>query len=513
MAFSYGFYNSYNHDRKYNAIQVSQIFDGIIMDGVYSSIGNQMTVRASSTNNQVIVGSGRAWFDHTWNYNDADLPVEASVSDILLDRIDAVVLDINSNNNVRENKILWITGTAASNPKKPTMIKEKDHKQYPLAYVTRKANASQITQANIENRVGTSECPFVTGILQQVSIDNLLLQWNDQWHEKLTSLEQSFENWFDGTQTSFNDWLNEMKEVAGEDPTTAMLMHMVDKNNPHQVTGDQVGPVSKFSTKRVTATTLGELKTALANFASENLTNNNNTFISSLTFPFSTGFIAVWNAGDDSATLPTNSLFTFTLIGNNQNGSYLTYLISSINTGWQLYTVSRTNNNWSKITKVIIDTDFASASVGSAAKLTTPRSLKVALNSTNAVTFDGSANQDSIPISGKLGIGNGGTNATTQADALTNLGAQPVNIRYTNYSAGTGIWAANTEYSGYSFRGTIPAQAVSEDMFPIIVFNPEQANSGNFAPIAKAGSACMYIYAKTKPTAAFIIPSILVMKK
>lgn len=46
---------------------------------------------------------------------------------------------------------------------------------------------------------------------------------------------------------------------------------------------------------------------------------------------------------------------------------------------------------------------------GSAATLTTPRNLGVLLSSSSSVTFDGSANQTSIPVSGILSVSNGGT--------------------------------------------------------------------------------------------------------
>lgn len=45
--------------------------------------------------------------------------------------------------------------------------------------------------------------------------------------------------------------------------------------------------------------------------------------------------------------------------------------------------------------------------------LLTARKLKVALGSTTDVTFDGTADVTNIPISGTLGVGNGGTGATT----------------------------------------------------------------------------------------------------
>ena len=38
MAFTYGFYNALDHDRKYNAEQISRIFDTLLNDGVFSNV-------------------------------------------------------------------------------------------------------------------------------------------------------------------------------------------------------------------------------------------------------------------------------------------------------------------------------------------------------------------------------------------------------------------------------------------------------------------------------------------
>lgn len=180
MSVTCGFYNSKNGDRKYDAIQMSSIFDGIIRDGVLQHYGTAMVVKESE-GMMVNVGIGRAWFNHTWTLNDALLPLTVPISEVLLNRIDAVVLEVDARESVRANSIKIIKGTPASSPKNPTLIKTNDRWQYPLAYIRVNAGVTAIRQANITNCVGTSACPFVTAPLEKMSIDALVAQWGDQW--------------------------------------------------------------------------------------------------------------------------------------------------------------------------------------------------------------------------------------------------------------------------------------------------------------------------------------------
>ena len=203
MALSCGFYNSdpSTHDRKYDAVQISQIFDGIISNGVYSNYEKALIVKASSTNGEVIVQPGRAWFNHTWTLNDADLPVEAPDPGVILDRIDALCLDINSDVTARENTIVWVQGTEAVTPEKPTNFANTEtHHQYPLCYVTRKAGTTVINQEDIENTVGTSLCPFVTGIIETLSADDLMLRWEASFESWIVKRQDDFDNWFANIQ-------------------------------------------------------------------------------------------------------------------------------------------------------------------------------------------------------------------------------------------------------------------------------------------------------------------------
>lgn len=207
MSVTSGFFNSLNGDRRYNAEQMSSIFDGVINDGIFANIGTAFGVRAD-TGNTITVGIGRAWFNSTWLLNDSILPLTADVSEILLDRIDAVIIEIDHSESVREGSIKIIKGTPSSNPNKPTMIHTSEVNQYPLAYIFRKANTSSITQADITNMIGTSSTPYITGILQVQNIDNIVAQWENQWttfyNEETSDMEATNAFWKYQWSTWFN---------------------------------------------------------------------------------------------------------------------------------------------------------------------------------------------------------------------------------------------------------------------------------------------------------------------
>lgn len=68
----------------------------------------------------------------------------------------------------------------------------------------------------------------------------------------------------------------------------------------------------------------------------------------------------------------------------------------------------------------------AGGAANSATKLATARKLKVNLAGANAQSFDGSADVQSIGVSGTLAISNGGTGTTSANGIRTNIGVNPV---------------------------------------------------------------------------------------
>lgn len=187
MSLTYGFYNSVDHDRVYDATQFGSIFDGVINDGVFQNIGELFEV-IPNEGMEVFVGTGRAWFNGTWTLNDTKYNLELSPSHPVFSRIDAVVLEVNQESATRANSIKIVEGDMSSTPQRPTLVDDEFVHQHPLAYITIQPNVTEITEADIQNVIGVEEegCPFVTGILEVNSVDYLYSQW-----------QASFETWFD----------------------------------------------------------------------------------------------------------------------------------------------------------------------------------------------------------------------------------------------------------------------------------------------------------------------------
>lgn len=203
MAFTFGFYNAVDSDRAYTAEQVSSIFEGIITDGIFPDIGDKFAVTPGS-GLQVKVGTGKAWFNNTWNLNDAAISLNLDASDPALKRIDAIVLEVDKRIAGRENSIKVIKGTPATSPTVPDINFDIDDDEellvfrHPLAYVTINNGATSILQSNIMDMRGTEDCLYITPCFTVASEDELREDWQNQ----------------------FDTWFAELWDELSTDPVT-----------------------------------------------------------------------------------------------------------------------------------------------------------------------------------------------------------------------------------------------------------------------------------------------------
>ncbi len=213
MAWESGFFNSVNGDRVYNADHISGLFEGLITDGVYESVGNKLAVQANS-GMTIQIASGRGFFGGRWVNNDAEFLLTLEDADVLLKRYCAVCVRVDLSTEARTAQPYLKYGALASEPIKPTMERTDTVKEYCLAYILINGGATEITNADIEDaRFDTNVCGWVTGLIKQIDANTIYQQQAAILDAFLAQQEKTVQEWVESL-TSYLDANAEAKIAA-----------------------------------------------------------------------------------------------------------------------------------------------------------------------------------------------------------------------------------------------------------------------------------------------------------
>ena len=134
--------------------------------------------------------------------NSADYTLSVEESDVLLNRIDAVIFFVDFD--TRSMGIEIKTGAVASTPAAPALVRTDDRYEMCLAQISVPKQTEEITTAMITDTRGNSElCGFVQGLIQQVDTTTLFQQW-----------QSAFETWFSEIQSEFRSGLS-LRKLEG----------------------------------------------------------------------------------------------------------------------------------------------------------------------------------------------------------------------------------------------------------------------------------------------------------
>lgn len=108
---------------------------------------------------------------------------------------------------------------------------------------------------------------------------------------------------------------------------------------------------------------------------------------------------------------------------------------------------------------------------------------------------------------------------STSITALLNE-KENVILMFTNKTVATNAWGSwvyqsgeQTLHDAYPFRATVSCSGATATMLPEVTFDYDALATGNLAPIASSGANCVYIYAKTRPSATTKILNILLFRQ
>lgn len=183
------------YDRLYNAEDMTSYLDLLVGNGVFPNPSTQLQVRAS-TGMDVIVGAGSGWINGHKMVNTADYTLTVDNSDVLLNRIDAVIFFVD--HDTRSMGIEIKTGAVAQNPVPPALVRTDDRFELCLAQISVPKQVTDITAAMITDTRGNSNlCGYVQGLIQQMDTTTMFQQW-----------QAAFESWFSEIQSEFRSGLS-----------------------------------------------------------------------------------------------------------------------------------------------------------------------------------------------------------------------------------------------------------------------------------------------------------------
>lgn len=189
MAITYGFFNSVDGDRKYNAQDIGRYLHGIVSSGVYADSSTSLQVLAVGGMN-VQVQPGRAMLNYHYMENDEPLTLTLPAG-ATQNRLDAIVARVDMIE--RRCEITVKTGIPAASVAPPLMQRTAERMEYALAYVHVEKYATAITQENIQDkRPDNNVCGWVHGLINQVDTSTLQLQYEEAYANKMADLEAYF---------------------------------------------------------------------------------------------------------------------------------------------------------------------------------------------------------------------------------------------------------------------------------------------------------------------------------
>lgn len=201
---TFGFYNSKGGDRKYDAEQIGAMFNGLITDGVFAHYKDALKVTAGSGHRELVVKPGRAWFNGTWTEVD-DNSHSIYLMGSAVEATYFVYLAVNKLD--RKNTIAWYSNIANNDPESGLYF-------YLLAQVTIPGGVTKISDSMITDTRGSDLCPYVTGIMETVSFEEIVKSvCGDSWKDWLGAYEAGITTGVQNAVATSERALDEVKSM------------------------------------------------------------------------------------------------------------------------------------------------------------------------------------------------------------------------------------------------------------------------------------------------------------
>lgn len=247
-----GLFDSTDEDiREYAAADFAEYFASFIGSGIFNG-GSALQVYADGSGQKVMVKAGRAWikgyyYSLTDDVDGSNKEVEIETADASSDRIDAVVLRLDTSVAARRIALYVIKGTAAASPTAPAPVRSGEIYDLVLAHVRVKANTLAIAAGSVtDKRLDATLCGTVNSLItvdlshMQAVFDQKEAAWNKmksddetEWSTLMTDCNSEWNGWM-------TDCNSEWAAECGAMPGVLAGKTAANQNAASQLTARQV---------------------------------------------------------------------------------------------------------------------------------------------------------------------------------------------------------------------------------------------------------------------------------
>lgn len=252
MAQKYGFFNSINNDRVYDASEVANFLSKFFTNGVFN---NSLAV-SSNDNMTVSVAIGSANINGYAYENTEVLTLDIDEADSTLSRIDSVICRLDLTN--RQITTMILQGNYATTASQPNITRTGNIYDLRLANVSVPAGATRITADMITDTRFGSDCGNVVGTVQQIDTTDVFKQYETYFNNWFKTLEDELsENQAGNLQNQINNLNNlvnendakvgDLNDLNTTDKTS--IVNAINERMPNSITGYLESKLSYTSTK------------------------------------------------------------------------------------------------------------------------------------------------------------------------------------------------------------------------------------------------------------------------
>lgn len=221
-----GFFDSINDDRLYSAEEMNRPYRRLVSNGVFAKQNGQTADDLQVLSNDgmnIIVKQGDGIFADKWFNNPNDKVITIDTNTDIVPRIDSIIVQVSFLTDERAGYIMYKKGIPASEPQPPTLNINESVKEYRLANIYVDVNTNNILQSNITDLRGSSECPWITGLIEQVDTSQLFLQYQKAYEDFYNNIESEFQDYYNETTEGFQEWFESLQDTLSGDVAGNLL--------------------------------------------------------------------------------------------------------------------------------------------------------------------------------------------------------------------------------------------------------------------------------------------------